>query len=77
LHRRDLPGTPDLVFPKLGTVLFVHGCFWHQHDGCRGAAIPTTGPEFWRRKLDRNSERDAKKAERLLSLGWRVVTIWE
>lgn len=77
LHRRDLPGTPDLVFPKLRTVVFVHGCFWHQHPGCRRAATPKTRREFWEPKLARNVERDIENSARLSGLGWRVATIWE
>jgi DNA mismatch endonuclease (patch repair protein) len=76
LHRRDLPGKPDLVFPKYWTVLFVHGCFWHRH-GCGLAATPKTRPEFWATKFDDNVKRDARNRGLLEALGWRVVEIWE
>ncbi|MDB6135584.1 MAG: vsr [Verrucomicrobiales bacterium] len=77
LHRRDLPGKPDLVFGPRRTVLFVHGCFWHQHPGCRAARIPTGNREFWEKKLNRNTERDAQTCQTLRSLGWRILTVWE
>ncbi len=77
LHRRDLPGKPDLVFGPRRTVLFVHGCFWHQHPGCRAARIPKGNREFWEKKLSRNTERDAETRKTLISLGWRVLTVWE
>lgn len=77
LHRRDLPGKPDLVFPRLRKVLFVHGCFWHQHSGCRFATRPATRPEFWASKLDGNVLRDAKHAESLIRLGWHRGVVWE
>lgn len=77
LHRRDLPGTPDLVFPIYKIALFVHGCFWHGHPGCRKATIPKSNAEFWRAKLARNIERDSKAKTALLSVGWQVEVIWE
>jgi DNA mismatch endonuclease, patch repair protein len=77
LHRRDLPGKPDLVFPKYKTAVFVHGCFWHQHTGCRKATIPATRSEFWCRKLYRNVERDAVAASALAEMGWHVGIFWE
>lgn len=77
LHRRDLPGTPDLVFPRFRSVIFVHGCFWHQHKGCRLARMPKSRPEYWSPKLARNRERDIETAERLTSLGWHVAVVWE
>lgn len=77
LHRRDLKGTPDLVFPKYGVVLFVHGCFWHQHPGCKRASMPHNREDFWRAKLARNVERDMKAGLQLRSEGWRVEIIWE
>lgn len=77
LHRKDLPGSPDLVFPRWRLVLFVHGCFWHRHQGCTLAAIPKTRPEFWQKKFEMNVARDRKVVEKLLELGWRVETIWE
>jgi DNA mismatch endonuclease (patch repair protein) len=77
LYRRDLPGTPDLVFPGLRKAIFVHGCFWHQHPGCRLARQPKSRPEYWLPKLRRNSERDETASAALESLGWSVLVIWE
>jgi DNA mismatch endonuclease (patch repair protein) len=77
LHRRDLPGRPDIVLPKWRAVLFVHGCFWHQHPGCPRAARPTSNVEFWNRKLDRNVRRDQENRRALEEAGWCVLTIWE
>ena len=77
LHRRDLPGTPDLVFPKYNMVILVHGCFWHQHEGCKRAAIPTTRAEFWKKKLLNNVARDRAAVAALTVQGWRVEIIWE
>ena len=77
LHRRDLPGSPDVVLPGRRTALFVHGCFWHQHEGCRTARVPATRPEFWTAKLQRNKERDASNLADLMELGWRALVVWE
>lgn len=77
LHRRDLPGTPDLVLPKRGAVVMVHGCFWHQHSGCRLARQPKTRLDYWLPKLARNQERDGVARARLEALGWQVHVIWE
>lgn len=77
LHDRGLPGRPDLVFPRYRTAVFVHGCFWHQHPGCRFAYKPASNQEFWHAKLARNVARDAEKQEQLIQAGWRVLTIWE
>ncbi|MHA0331270.1 very short patch repair endonuclease [Sphingomonas melonis] len=78
LHRRDLPGTPDLVFAKRKTAIFVHGCFWHRHEGCRKAGpAPKTRTAFWQAKFDRNTARDARNADALIEAGWNVATIWE
>jgi len=77
LHRKDLPGSPDLVFPKYRLCLFVHGCFWHQHPGCKYAYKPKSRQEFWLPKLARNAERDKEKGEALQGMGWRVGVIWE
>lgn len=77
LHRRDLPGTPDLVFPRWKKVILVHGCFWHQHPGCKKASLPATRPEFWMSKLARNVHRDNETLERLKAFGWSVLVIWE
>lgn len=77
LHRKDLPGSPDLVFQKHRLCLFVHGCFWHRHPGCKYAYTPKTRQDFWLPKLQRNAERDREKEEALDKLGWRVEVIWE
>lgn len=77
LHRRDLPGTPDLVFPARRKVIQVHGCFWHRHDCPDGRKLPRSKPEYWRPKLERNAKRDAVDAGRLRELGWDVLTLWE
>lgn len=74
---KDLPGKPDIVLPKYRAVVFVHGCFWHRHDGCRYAATPATNPDFWQRKFDANVARDKLVREQLANLGWRTIVIWE
>ena len=77
LYRRGLPGSPDLVFPRLHKAIFVHGCFWHRHPGCKMASIPKTRAQFWQAKFDANVERDARKEAELRKLGWDVLVIWE
>jgi DNA mismatch endonuclease (patch repair protein) len=77
LHRADLPGRPDLVFAGLHSVIFVHGCFWHQHVGCRRAKRPEAQADYWSAKLDRNMQRDRRNLLELRRLGWRILTIWE
>lgn len=77
LHRRDLPGTPDIVLPKHKAVIFVHGCFWHAHKGCKNFKIPKNEAAFWRNKLMKNRERDVTSVSRLLSERWRVAVVWE
>jgi DNA mismatch endonuclease (patch repair protein) len=77
LHRKDLPGKPDLVFPRLKKVVLVHGCFWHQHLGCIDSHVPKSRIGYWAPKLQRNCERDAENSRMLLSQGWRVLIIWE
>ena len=76
LHRKDLPGRPDLVFPKHRLVVFVHGCFWHRHEGCRHASIPKSRKDFWMTKLAANVARDRRQEAALQALGWRVLVIW-
>ena len=76
LHRRDLPGTPDLVFGSRRAVVFVHGCFWHQHD-CRDGRVPSSNRDYWEPKLARNVERDARVRGELEALGWRLLVVWE
>ncbi len=77
LHRKDLPGKPDIVLPAYGTVIFVHGCFWHRHPGCRFAYTPKSRVDFWLTKFQRNVERHQEVEAELEALGWRVVVIWE
>jgi DNA mismatch endonuclease, patch repair protein len=77
LHRRDLPGRPDLSFPPHRLALFVHGCYWHRHPGCRNCTQPKTRPEFLAAKFQANIARDLRTEAALGALGWRVVTIWE
>jgi len=77
LHRKDLPGKPDLVFPGLRIALFVHGCFWHRHAGCRNCTDPKTRVEFWQTKFAANVERDRRAIDELVSLGWTPLIIWE
>nr|WP_283105412.1 DNA mismatch endonuclease Vsr [Pseudomonas moorei] len=77
LHQKTLPGTPDIVLPKLRTCIFIHGCFWHHHSGCRYATIPKTRFEFWNEKLLRNVARDIQSVQALELLGWRVLIVWE
>ena len=74
---KDLPGTPDIVLPKYKTCIFVNGCFWHQHPGCRYAVLPNSNTDYWIPKLKRNAERDKKNTEALQQSGWHVITIWE
>jgi DNA mismatch endonuclease (patch repair protein) len=77
LHRRDLAGVPDLTFPGQRKVVFVHGCFWHQHPGCRYAYKPKSNLEFWKRKFAANAERDAYVLQKLREQGWSPLVIWE
>lgn len=77
LHRRDLPGNPDIVLPRHGKVIFVHGCFWHGHVRCSRSKRPTTNRGFWNEKLDRNVERDARVQRELRSMGWKVLVVWQ
>lgn len=77
LHRRDLPGAPDIVMAGRKVAIFVHGCFWHQHAACKFAKLPATRPEFWVSKLSGNVSRDQRATEALLADGWRVLTVWE
>lgn len=77
LHRKDLPGTPDLVFPRLRKVVLVHGCFWHRHEGCPKATMPKTRRRFWEEKFLTNVERDSKNINSLQALGYQVEIVWE
>lgn len=73
----SLPGRPDIVLPKYRTVIFINGCFWHHHDGCKYASIPKTRTQFWMAKFERNVFNDKKNRELLEALGWNVITVWE
>lgn len=77
LHRRDLPGSPDVAFPGRRLALFVHGCFWHGHDCRRGARVPKTNADYWIAKVARNRARDATVQAALAELGWRAAVVWE
>ena len=77
LHRKDLPGRPDIVLPRYSTVVFVHGCFWHRHAGCKVASTPKSNTEFWVEKFNRNVARDNRSSESLKAQGWKVIVTWE
>lgn len=77
LHRRDLPGRPDIWLPRYRTAVFVHGCFWHGHRACKRATIPLTRREFWREKIERNRQRDARAQRALVEMGHRVLILWQ
>lgn len=77
LHVKDLPGKPDIVLPKYKTVIFVHGCFWHAHEGCKYFKLPKTRLELWKEKLYANKERDERNVNDLKNMSWKVIVIWE
>lgn len=77
LQRKDLPGKPDIVLPKYKTLIFVHGCFWHRHPGCKYAYTPKSNVEFWINKLEGNVRRDRLNEKKLEDMGWRVLIVWE
>lgn len=77
LHVKRLPGRPDIVMPRYGAVIMVHGCFWHRHHGCRLAYEPRSNVEFWQRKFAQNIDRDRRSRAALMELGWRMATVWE
>ncbi len=77
LHVKDLPGKPDIVLPKYNTVIFVHGCFWHAHEGCKYFKIPKTRTEWWKEKLYSNKSRDEQNIQELKEMCWKVIVIWE
>ena len=77
IHRKDLPGKPDIVIPRLKVCIFVHGCFWHRHPGCPFATTPKTRPEFWSEKFQKNVTRDLANINALEAAGWSVLIIWE
>lgn len=77
IHRKDLPGKPDIVLPKHRKIIIVNGCFWHGHEGCKRSARPSTNQMFWNEKIDRNVARDARNIQSLHQLGWTVLVIWQ
>lgn len=77
LHRKDLTGKPDIVLPKYKTVIFVHGCFWHSHKGCKRCTIPSTNKSYWLAKFERNIKKDSTNKTLLKKMGWKVLVIWE
>ena len=77
LRNRHLPGQPDLVFPKFRAAVFVHGCYWHRHPGCKDASTPKSNVDFWARKFAENIERDLRTEEQLVVSGWRVLVVWQ
>ncbi|MBN2571201.1 MAG: DNA mismatch endonuclease Vsr [Ignavibacteriales bacterium] len=77
LHKKDLPGKPDIVLPKYKSVIFVHGCFWHKHENCIDGRIPSSNTEFWKDKIQRNIRNDELNIEKLRKIGWKVYVVWE
>lgn len=77
LHRKDLPGTPDVVLPRHKTVIFINGCFWHQHPGCVRATKPKSNQDYWLPKLKRNVQRAEENEKKLKEMGWKIITVWE
>lgn len=77
LHRKDLPGSPDLIFPRHAKAILVHGCFWHGHERCRRGALPKSRIEYWTEKISSNKERDQRKLAELEEAGWEVLVVWE
>lgn len=76
LHRKDLPGTPDIVLPKCRIAIFVNGCFWHGHENCPNSRMPKTNKDFWNEKIEKNKQRDIKNIKKLLAQGWKPMIIW-
>jgi DNA mismatch endonuclease (patch repair protein) len=77
LHKKELPGSPDLVLTRYKTIVFVHRCFWHRHPGCKKASTPKDNAAFWQNKFQQNVERDQRKERELEALGWRVIVVWQ
>lgn len=76
LHKKDLPGKPDIVLPKYKTVIFIHGCFWHGHKNCKYFVVPKTRTKWWLKKIEGNKENDKKNNIRLVNAGWKIITLW-
>jgi len=74
---KEFPGKPDIVLPKYKTIIFIHGCFWHGHEGCKKSALPATNFEFWKDKLEKNKERDKSNIQKLQGRGWKVIVVWQ
>ncbi|MHB1687810.1 MAG: very short patch repair endonuclease [Ignavibacteriaceae bacterium] len=77
IHKKDLPGKPDVFLPKYKTIIFVHGCFWHYHKNCPEGRIPSTNSKFWKEKLEKNVVKDKRHNSQLRKLGWKVIIVWE
>lgn len=77
IHRKELPGCPDIVFPSYKVAIFIHGCFWHLHEGCRDGTIPKTNTVKWKTKLEKNVFRDKENVRKLEEKDWRVITVWD
>lgn len=77
LHCKDLPGKPDIVLPKYKTVIFINGCFWHGHSECKYSSLPATNRDFWQNKISENIERDKATYDKLSTMGWRVLEVWQ
>lgn len=77
LHRKDLPGSPDIVLPKYRAAIFVHGCFWHHHANCKKATLPKQNRDYWVTKMNQNIERDLRKEKELIDSGWKVIVLWQ
>lgn len=76
-NAKNLPGKPDIVLPKYKTIIFIHGCFWHGHEGCESAKLPASNIEYWTKKVSSNINRDSQNVEALKTLGWNVIVVWE
>lgn len=77
LHRKDLPGNPDMILTKYRTAVFINGCFWHGHKNCKASKLPTTRQKFWEKKISDNVDRDKKNTKKLKSMGWKVIIVWQ
>lgn len=77
LHRKDLPGSPDIVMPRLKKIIFINGCFWHQHKGCKRSSMPKSNKDYWKPKLEKNIERQKKDVRLLKKDGWSIIVLWE